>query len=159
MSNGSRRGDGWPSRISITPSGAAVCSNSDCCDVILVTVVVHIARAGEVGETSRRKTLGTELATVHNAIILAKERKSKKRKKNKLVMSRRSPAMKRIMTEAKELAEPTDQYYAAPLEVREGEAMPSTPFFCLSWVFFPFSLSSFLIISKIHTANTSFTRC
>lgn len=70
MSNGSRRGDGWPSRISITPSGAAVCSNSDCCDVILVTVVVHIARAGEAGETSLRKTLGTELATVHNAIIL-----------------------------------------------------------------------------------------
>eukprot|EP00729_Bicosta_minor_P019205 gene19205-16842_t len=31
-------------------------------------------------------------------------------------MSRRSPAQKRIMTEAKELAEPTDQYYAAPLE-------------------------------------------
>eukprot|EP00039_Didymoeca_costata_P007314 m.98455 g.98455 ORF g.98455 m.98455 type:complete len:284 (-) comp13637_c1_seq4:1929-2780(-) len=31
-------------------------------------------------------------------------------------MSRRSPAVKRIMQEAKELAKPTDQYYAAPLE-------------------------------------------
>ena len=32
-------------------------------------------------------------------------------------MSRRSPAQKRIMKEAKELSEPTDQYAAAPLEV------------------------------------------
>lgn len=31
-------------------------------------------------------------------------------------MSRLSPAAKRIMTEARELAEPTDQYAAAPLE-------------------------------------------
>ena len=35
-------------------------------------------------------------------------------------MSRRSPAMKRIMTEAKELMEPTDQYHAAPLEVNQA---------------------------------------